>query len=188
MTGLPCDGGRTMSEDSSKPGGGGTDTRARRPVSYLPEALRALPQSLDAEKGVLGSILLAACLFALAGCTTPPSGHAGAGPEIRKTTPVKTIRITSVPAGCIVELNGEYIGQTPFSLTVDADLNGCWPCYYQSGGIRSFSNRFVCTAPNGCTDNRYWSAGDRIPDVVLFRPFGRYPGQQPLQLGMNTGS
>ena len=30
----------------------------RRPESYLPEALRALPQSLDAEKGVLGSILL----------------------------------------------------------------------------------------------------------------------------------
>lgn len=32
--------------------------RLRKPESYLPEALRSLPQSIDAEKGVLGSILL----------------------------------------------------------------------------------------------------------------------------------
>jgi len=48
-----------MSEESSKPGGGrGPIKRARKPESYLPEALRSLPQSLDAERGVLGSILL----------------------------------------------------------------------------------------------------------------------------------
>jgi hypothetical protein len=85
-------------------------------------------------------------------------------------------------------MNGEYIGQTPFSLTVDADANGCWPRYYPSGGMRSISNNFVCAAPNGFSDHRFWTTGDRIPDMVLFRPFGRYPGQQPLQLGLNTGS
>jgi len=50
-----------MSNDPSQAGdGGGRGKRrpVRRPESYLPEALRALPQSLDAEKGVLGSILL----------------------------------------------------------------------------------------------------------------------------------
>jgi len=50
-----------MSNDPSQAGeqgGRGKKKPARRPESYLPEALRSLPQSLDAEKGVLGSILL----------------------------------------------------------------------------------------------------------------------------------
>ncbi len=50
-----------MSDAPSQTGDGGGRGRrkpVRRPESYLPEALRALPQSLDAEKGVLGSILL----------------------------------------------------------------------------------------------------------------------------------
>ena len=50
-----------MSADHSQTGeGGGHGKRkpVRRPENYLPEALRALPQSLDAERGVLGSILL----------------------------------------------------------------------------------------------------------------------------------
>lgn len=29
--------------------------------------------------------------------------------------------------------------------------------------------------------------GERIPEMVFFRPFGQYPAQQPLKLGMNTG-
>lgn len=37
---------------------GGPRGKKRRAESYLPESLRALPQSPDAEKGVLGSILL----------------------------------------------------------------------------------------------------------------------------------
>ena len=41
-----------MSEPSLK------KDRPRKPESYLPETLRSLPQSIDAEKGVLGSILL----------------------------------------------------------------------------------------------------------------------------------
>jgi len=50
-----------MSDDPSQRGeGGGRGKKkpVRRPESYLPEMLRSLPQSLDAEKGVLGSILL----------------------------------------------------------------------------------------------------------------------------------
>ena len=48
-----------MSDGPSKAGdGSGKRKPTRRPESYLPEALRSLPQSLDAEKGVLGSILL----------------------------------------------------------------------------------------------------------------------------------
>ena len=48
-----------MDESSSKTGSAANSKkgRIRKPESYLPEALRALPQSLDAEKGVLGSIL-----------------------------------------------------------------------------------------------------------------------------------
>ena len=128
------------------------------------------------------------CLLAFAGCATPPVRHAGVEPEVRKTFPLKIIRIASAPAGCIVEMNGEYIGQTPFSLTVDADNNGCWPRYHPNGSMRAWGTHFVCTAPNGFSDRRSWTAGDRIPDMVLFRPLGRYPVQQPLQLGLNTGS
>lgn len=50
-----------MSEVSAKTGdSGGLGTRkpVRKRESYLPETLRSLPQSIDAEKGVLGSILL----------------------------------------------------------------------------------------------------------------------------------
>jgi len=129
-----------------------------------------------------------ASLLALAGCIAPSAKFAGVEPDVRKAEAVKTIRISSVPSGCIVEMNGEYIGQTPFSLTVDADPNGCWPRYHPNGGMRPLSNRFVCTAPNGFSDYRSWITGDRIPDMVLFRPFGKYPVQQPLKLGMNAGS
>ena len=131
---------------------------------------------------------ISTCLLAFAGCSTPPVRHVGVEPEVRRTDAVKTIRIASVPAGCIVEMNGEYIGQTPFCLTVDADNNGCWPRYHPNGGMRSFSNSFVCTTPNGVSDHRSWTTGDRIPDMVLFRPLGRYPVQLPLQLGLNAGS
>ncbi len=132
--------------------------------------------------------LLLAAVF-LAGCTAaPPVRYTGVEPEVRKTSAVKTIEITSVPVGCIVEVNGEYIGQTPLSLTVDADANGCWPRRHPDGSVRSFSNQFVCTAPNGARDRRYWIAGDRIPEAVVFRPYGRSPAQQPLRLGMNSGS
>jgi len=132
---------------------------------------------------------IAICLLALAGCAGRPADrYAGVEPEVRTPTAVKTIRVTSVPAGCIVEMNGEYLGQSPFSLTVDADKNGCWPRYYPGGGTRAWGNHFVCTAPNGVSDRRSWTAGDRIPDMVFFRPFGKYPVQQPLKLGMNPGS
>lgn len=134
------------------------------------------------------SMGIAICLLALGGCTTPTEKFAGIEPEVRTPTAVKTIRVTSVPAGCIVEMNGEYLGQTPFSLTVDADRNGCWPRHHPGGGMRAWGNHFVCTAPNGASDRRFWTAGDRIPDMVLFRPFGKYPVQQPLQLGLNAGS
>jgi hypothetical protein len=109
-------------------------------------------------------------------------------PTVRRADPVKTIMIASVPTGCIVELNGEYIGQTPFSLTVDSDGNGCWQKFYPDGKRRASVNKFTCTAPNGATDRRAWFAEDRIPDTVLFRPYGRYPPVQQLKLGMSNGS
>lgn len=135
-------------------------------------------------------LALMAALLALASCAgVPATRHAGVEQEVRKAEAVKTIRIASVPPGCIVELNGEYIGQTPFSLTVDADPNGCWPRYYPNGSSRAMGSRMVCTAPSGTSEYRSWVCGERIPDMVLFRPCGgRYPVGQPLQLGMNTGS
>lgn len=131
--------------------------------------------------------LQALAFFLLVGCTAPPARYAGVEPGVRRAERIKTIRITSVPTGCIVELNGEYIGQTPFSLTVDADANGCWPRRHPDGSMRTLINRFVCTAPTGISDSRSWADGDRIPDMVLFRPCGRYPGQQPLQLELSIG-
>lgn len=137
----------------------------------------------------MDSMSRSACLAAallLAGCAASATPrYAGVEPEVRRTEAVKTIRIMSVPAGCIVELNGEYIGQTPFTLTVDADANGCWPRCYANGSARTHSSLFVCTAPNGYSDSRHWIVGDRIPDVLLFRPLGRFPAQQSLRMGLN---
>jgi hypothetical protein len=157
-------------------------------------ALKKIPISLRGRTAVVifavirsGEMraILFLLAFAFAGCSTP-TRYAGVEPEVRKPTPVKTICITSVPAGCIVEMNGEYIGQTPFTLTVDADNNGCWPRYHPNGGMRTFSNSFVCTTPNGFSDHRSWTTGDPIPGIVIFRPLGRYPVYQPLR--MNAGS
>lgn len=60
MTGQRCHFARLMNEDNPKNSerGGSKRNRPRKPESYLPEMLRALPHSIDAEKGVLGSILL----------------------------------------------------------------------------------------------------------------------------------
>ena len=127
-------------------------------------------------------------LALICGCTTQSYRYIGTRNENSKAGPVKTICITSSPIGCIVELNGEYIGQTPFSLTVDADVHGCWPRYFPGGDLRSFLNSFVCTAPNGSTDRRSWMAGARIPDTVLFRPFRSYPAVKPLQIEPSFGS
>src|ERR1035437_6537263 len=46
---------------SGTPSGKGRGKRgdySQKPASYLPDIHRALPQSLDAEKGLLGSVLL----------------------------------------------------------------------------------------------------------------------------------
>lgn len=144
----------------------------------------------------LTRVVLSLCLFALSGCSTSARySYTGIDqafvpePTIRRADPVKSFGIASVPTGCIVELNGEYIGQTPFTLTVEADNNGCWPKSYPDGKPRAFMNRFTCTAPNGATDRRSWRAEDRIPDAVLFRPFGgRYPAASALNLGLTSGS
>jgi len=140
---------------------------------------------------ILLSIFLS---ITLVGCVAPSrSRYTGFNPTfvptpvIRKADPVKTIVIASIPAGCIVEMNGEYIGQAPFSLTVNADSNGCWPKFFSDGKQRSLVNRFTCTAPNGSTDSRTWYAESRIPDTVLFRPYRSYPASQPLRLGLTSG-
>jgi hypothetical protein len=105
-----------------------------------------------------------------AGCAAQSAKYAGVEPEVRKAALSKTIRFASVPTGCIVEINGEYIGQTPFSLTVDADNNGCWPRYYPGGGTRTFSNNFVCTTPNGFSEPPVLDCRRQDPGHGAFSP------------------
>jgi hypothetical protein len=57
----------------------------------------------------LGAAALVGVLSSLAACTTPP-------PEpsiVRKAEEVTAVRIHSLPPGCFVELNNEFMGVTP---------------------------------------------------------------------------
>ncbi|MBU3666165.1 MAG: PEGA domain-containing protein [Chthoniobacterales bacterium] len=102
---------------------------------------------------------VAALLFA--GCASAPE------PEVRTAEPVKTIDIRSWPPGCIVELNGEYVGTTPLELVVETTRSGNWTADYGRGYSPIILR--ASTADASGWEQKIWYPGDRIPSRVLFR-------------------
>jgi len=92
--------------------------------------------------------------------------------------PVKTIDIRSWPEGCIIELNGEYLGTTPIELVVNSTQGGNWTREY--GVFRPITIR-ASARDSGRWEEKLWWPGDRIPSRILFRP----PGGQPAPLAFN---
>jgi hypothetical protein len=108
------------------------------------------------------SLLFAAVLPAVTGCQSmvaPPAGVA-----VRKAQPIAKIDVRSIPTGCVVELNDEYLGVTPLEVVVDATESGNW-------ASQGFGSVFVmkCSRPDGDGwEQKVWYPGDRIPSRVLF--------------------
>jgi len=72
--------------------------------------------------------LLAIILLSLCSCTLPTNEATASLAASRSARPnyTATIEIASVPTGCIVEWNGEFLGITPFLLTVDTTADRIW--------------------------------------------------------------
>ena len=96
-----------------------------------------------------GPVLLYACVLCACETFTPPPEPA----------------VRSIPTGCVVELNDEYLGTTPLEVVVDATESGNWA----SQGIGSV---FVlkCSMPDGDGwEQKVWYPGNPVPKRVLFR-------------------
>jgi len=93
-------------------------------------------------------------------------------PVVRKAQPIAKIDVRSIPTGCVVELNDEYLGVTPLEVVVDATESGNWA----SQGIGSV---FVmkCSMPDGNGwEQKVWYPGHPVPKRVLFRIPGAMQG------------
>jgi hypothetical protein len=117
-----------------------------------------------------------ALLISLCSCTLPTNEATTSLAVSNPAAPnyTATIEIASIPTACIVEWNDEFLGITPFLLTVDTNADRIW---------RQMGRRWhilQCTAPSGQSDTRRWDAGSRIPEKILFRPMGgRYESVFP---------
>lgn len=129
------------------------------------------------RSAVIAAFIFSCCL--LVACRTPVRTN---GPIVIGGPPTdadleaaglsKSVQVLSFPVGGIVELNNEYIGTTPLTLTVRTGGGGTWT---DSG---SRAGRFVlkCSSANGqIWEEKVWLVGERVPDKILFRIGGDAP-------------
>lgn len=122
---------------------------------------------------------LAAAFLPLCGCKTAPQPvptradrPAPTAVELEALGLQKGIQIQSFPQGGIVELNNEYIGTTPLTLTVRTGGGATWTDFGNRAG------RFVvkCSSSDGeIWEEKVWLVGQRVPDKILFRIGGNAP-------------
>ena len=108
----------------------------------------------------LGPVLLSACVLCACETFTPQPE-----PAVRKARPIAKIDVRSIPTGCVVELNNEYLGVTPLEVVVDATESGDW-------ASQGFGSVFVlkCSMPDGDGwEQKVWYPGNPVPKRVLFR-------------------
>lgn len=98
-----------------------------------------------------------ACQLLLASCKTVPE------PEVRDAERVATIHIHSLPPGCMIELNGEFLGVTPLEFKTLASESGNWP-----GWQKVFVLRASIPLGQGY-EQKVWHSGERIPTRIIFR-------------------
>ena len=104
--------------------------------------------------------ILALAAAALAACATPDPVPE---PEVREAQEVTAVQVHSLPPGCFVELNDEFMGVTPLTIRVPS-YKGDW-----SG---SFAQTHVLRAsiPKGSGyEQKVWMTGDAVPRRVVFR-------------------
>lgn len=104
--------------------------------------------------------ILALAAAALAACATPDPVPE---PEVREAQEVTAIEVHSLPPGCFVELNDEFLGVTPVTIRVPSS-SGKWT------GNWGQLNVLRASIPRGPGhDQKWWANGDVVPRRVVFR-------------------
>ena len=96
----------------------------------------------------------------LTGCQTPEPE-----PEVpvRKAQEVTAIKVHSLPPGCFIELNNEFLGATPLTIRVPS-YEGKWT------GATYKMHRLRASMPRGQGwEEKRWFGYDPIPERVVFR-------------------
>lgn len=89
-------------------------------------------------------------------------GCGGREPAVVEST---RMEVVSLPRGCVVEMNGEYLGGTPVRIDIPSTPDGRWP------GSPQTEHRITVSTPNNrAVETKVWRGGERIPRRVLFRP------------------
>lgn len=82
---------------------------------------------------------------------------------VRKAEEVTTVQVHSLPPGCFVELNGEFLGATPLTIWVPS-YAGDW----QGGGWKMYVLRASIPRGQG-HEQKIWFGGDPVPKRIVFR-------------------
>ena len=105
-------------------------------------------------------LILSILAVSLAGC------GGGASTVSSAAVPTgATMEILSLPRGCVVEMNGEYLGSTPLKISVPSTPDRRWPG--PRGAVHAIS---VSTPNNRFVETKKWHGGDPVPQRLLFRP------------------
>ena len=104
--------------------------------------------------------LLLALPVALASCTSPEPDRDAI---VKKAEEVSAIHIHSLPPGCFVELNNEFMGVTPVTIRVPS-CEGQW-----KGGMYDVHRLRVSMPRGGAYEEKRWEAWDDVPERLVFR-------------------
>jgi hypothetical protein len=105
-------------------------------------------------------LLAAQAATCLTACTNPEP-HKDA--IVRRAKEVSAIHVHSLPPGCFVELNNEFLGVTPLTIRVPS-YEGNW-----SGDVGKW-HVLRASIPRGRGhDQRAWRTGDPVPKRVVLR-------------------
>jgi len=109
---------------------------------------------------ILVIIALALPLVGCGGGENPPTHPYPAAIQTEAT-----VEILSLPRGCVVEMNGEYLGSTPLKISIPTTPDGRWqgpPGTMHAISVSTPNNRFI--------ETKKWRGGDHVPRRLLFRP------------------
>lgn len=84
-------------------------------------------------------------------------------PVVRRAQEVTAVQVHSLPPGCFVELDGEFLGATPLTIRVPS-YEGDW----QGAGWKMHVLRASIPRGQGY-EQKIWFGGDPIPKRVVFR-------------------
>jgi hypothetical protein len=96
----------------------------------------------------------------LAACANPEPDEDSI---VRKAQEVSAIHVHSLPPGCFVELNNEFMGVTPLTIHVPS-YEGNW-----RGGFGKYHILRASIPRARGQDQMIWRTGDPVPKRVVFR-------------------